>query len=171
VSFDREDAAILEVGGTQKIVARGEKIGGWTLASVSTERIELVGSGATKVIYIDPADQPARATPPRPAAGRAAPRGGPKLGLAGAFRWIVGGPALPPPFDKVARAFVVTRVEDGSLAARADVRSDDQLLAVDGVALRSTDQLLGASTALANGQAVTLTVARRGDITRTKVVP
>jgi putative serine protease PepD len=64
----------------------------------------------------------------------------------------------------------VTQVESGSPAAKAGLRNNDLVTAIDGKAIASTQQFIETIDTYAPGQTVTLTVKRGGSTTQIRLV-
>jgi hypothetical protein len=162
--------AVLDVGGSQQNVARGQSINGWVLTRLFPNGVELQCQDQKVYVYFSDEDRP-------PSSDEAAPAQvfrlttPPVLGLSGAFRQLSPDTRLPSPFDTVTRAVVVTRVEAGTPAYRAGLREGDLVLVIEGVPVRQLGQLAGIRARLATGKPVRLSVGRNRSLLEVPLSP
>ncbi len=171
-SAGAEDAAILEIGGSQEMLFQGETTSGWTLHQLFTDRVVFRSGEQESIIYFNSEEADAKEGGEEPEATARKPEAAAGLGLAGVMRWIRG--ALrppPPPYGDMKRVYAVTAVTAGSMADRAGLRPGDRILSLDGQRLRVGAQLRGLRTRLAQGDSARLDVERNRSIVKIAVTP
>jgi hypothetical protein len=167
-------AAILDVGGQQRIAEVGEDVDGCTLAEVRQDHVRFKCGNSTTDVYFDMDKKPEKEPEPSVAPSgvpSAAPANAGSLGMTGMFMPLSDKDRPPAPYNNLGRAFTISSLEEQGRGARAGLRPHDRLLAIDGQPIRSPDHIRGLRVKYMEKATVTLTVERNGSLVNVVLPP